>query len=385
MDLYLQRIALLREYIEQEKYRGYDPYDALKSPLFRLPILRSHKWLRFATQQFVKRAPVNLRPLLAVPKGLNPVSLGLCIQAYAYLTEVYPEEREELLNKIWQLAKQLQSLIPEGFSGVCWGYDFDWEARYAKIPAYQPTVVATGIITNALFEAWLITREQVCADLLLGAVPFVLKDLNRTEYENSICFSYSPFDTQQVLNASLKGVRLLAQAHHIMGNNDWAEIATTGVRFALEQQREDGAWPYSLAATGAWVDNYHTGYVLDCLEAYHTYIDNQLVRPAMDSGFTYYQENLVDLDGAPKFYDKERYPIDCTAAGQMLLTAVRFNNLPLAETVMDWMLQNMQSSVGYFYFRQYAHFTNKTSFMRWSNAWMFTGLSYVAYAKRNTL
>ena len=80
----LQRLV---NYIESQNYRGYDPYDALKSPLFRLPILKSNKLIRFGAQQLVKRSPLNLRPLLGIPKGYNPVTLGLCIQGYSNLVK----------------------------------------------------------------------------------------------------------------------------------------------------------------------------------------------------------------------------------------------------------------------------------------------------------
>ena len=39
-----QRVDRLEAYLEAERFRGYDPYDALSSPVFRLPVLRSSKW-----------------------------------------------------------------------------------------------------------------------------------------------------------------------------------------------------------------------------------------------------------------------------------------------------------------------------------------------------
>jgi hypothetical protein len=170
----------LRKYIESHHYRGYDPYDALKSPLFKLPLLNKNKLMRFGAQQLVKRSPFNLRSILFVPKGLNPVTLGLCIQAYAQLININPQEKNILNQNISRLIDELEKLIPKGFHGACWGYDFDWEARYANIPAYQPTVVATGIITNALFIAWQQTGNQKAFQLCKSAADFVMKDLNRT-------------------------------------------------------------------------------------------------------------------------------------------------------------------------------------------------------------
>ncbi len=145
-----KRLKKLKSYIERENYLGFDPYDGLKSPFFKLPFFKNNKLVRFGMQQVVKRLPFSIRPLLLIKKGYNPVTLGLAIQAYAYLYHAELDKKNEHLEKINFLVDELKKLVPEGFSGACWGYDFDWEARYAKIPAYQPTVVATGIITNAV-------------------------------------------------------------------------------------------------------------------------------------------------------------------------------------------------------------------------------------------
>ena len=70
----------LLAYCEQRDWSGYDPYDALRSPLLRMLSFGS-RWPRIAWIQLLKRSPVNLRPLLVVPKGINPKGLGLAARA----------------------------------------------------------------------------------------------------------------------------------------------------------------------------------------------------------------------------------------------------------------------------------------------------------------
>ncbi|MBS1763453.1 MAG: delta-aminolevulinic acid dehydratase [Bacteroidetes bacterium] len=369
-------LAKLQSYIEGENYKGYDPYDALKSPFLKLPFLRSNKLIRFGSQQLVKRSSLNLRPLLFVPKGLNPVTLGLCIQAYSELCGIYPEKKNEYTDKINKLITELKKLIPHGFKGACWGYDFDWEARYAKIPAYQPTVVATGIITNGLYVAWQLTGNKEALSLCESAGEFVIHDLNRTyDNENNFCFSYSPFDKQVVFNASMKGARLLAQLYEATGKEEYKTIAGSAVAFVMNHQRSDGAWIYSTSDAGTWVDNYHTGYVLDCLHAYQHCCNDLTWQQQLEKGINYYLKNFFEDDGMPKFYDKKSYPVDCTAAGQSLLTLALFGHFTKALDVAAYMTENMQSKNGSFYFRKYKNHTEKISFMRWSNAWMFAGMA----------
>ena len=364
-------------HIERNGYRGFDPYDALKSPLFKLPLLRTNKLIRFGMQQLVKRLPFNIRPLIFVPKGYNPVTLGLCIQGYSYLIQSDPANKAGYMRKIEHLVGELKKLIPVGFSGACWGYDFDWEARYAKIPAYQPTVVATGIISNALYIAYEITGIVECANLVESAASFVQGDLNKTYTGETICFSYSPFDGQQVFNASMKGVRLLSQAYAISGNKNLLDLARVGAEFVVDHQREDGSWWYSLGRTGGWVDNYHTGYILDCLHEYQRISGDNSFFKQLQKGYDYYINNFIAEDGAPKFYNNEPYPIDCTAASQFILTTVRFGDIALSNGVANCMIQYMQKDNGSFRFRKFKHYTISTSFMRWSDAWMFVALSYL--------
>ncbi len=370
-----ESLQKLLTYIEKENYQGYDPYDALKSPLFNFPFINKNKFIRFSIQQLVKRSPVNLRPLLKIPKGYNPVTLGLCIQAYGYLIQVFPDRKNIYLKKAEYLIDELEKLIPSGFSGACWGYDFPWEARHVAVPAFQPTIVATGIITNGLFEYYKISKNQKAIDLCKSATNFVLKDLNRIYQNETYCFSYSPFDKQTVFNASMKGVRLLSQIYSITKNEELKQTATNAVKYVINNQNSDGSWYYGVKTYSHWIDNYHTGYVLDCLDDYIKYTGDKSLSKNLKMGYMYYVNNFFEDSGLLKFYFNNPYPIDCTAGGQSLLTLTRFGNTALAEKVAIYLIKNMQSENGYFYFRKHKHYLQKTSFMRWSNVWMFVGIA----------
>jgi len=374
----------LQSYIEENDYKGFDPYDALKSPLFNYPFFKSNKLVRFGTQQLVKRSPINLRKLLLVPKGKNPVTLGLCIQAYSYLSEVYVEEKKNYLKKIDGLIEELLELIPEGFSGNCWGYDFDWEARYASIPALQPTIVATGFIVNSLFECYKLTGNQKAKELIIGTKDFILQDINRSyEEDGSFVFSYSPFDKQKVFNASMKGVRILSFIYHLTKDEELKSTAIKAADYVIDSQNENGSWYYAKRSTGEWIDNYHTGYILDSLDDFINYFSHtdKKYKESLIKGFEYYTNHFFEENKIPKFYDNDLYPIDCTSAGQSILTLTRFNKTELANSVAEYMINSMQSEKGFFYFRKFKNYKINTSFMRWSNAWMFVSLSKILMKK----
>ena len=375
-------LGKIKEYIEKNNYEGFDPYDGLTSPIFRLPVFRSNKIIRFGAQQFVKRLPINIRPFLFIQKGRNPVTIGLSLQAYSYLYKNNDISRNEYLDKIKFLINELEQMSCKGFSNSCWGYDFDWEARYAKIKANRPTVVATAIITNALFLAYKVVNIKKAKKLVISAAEFVLNDLNIIFENDCICFSYSPYDKQKVFNASIKGARILIQAYSISGNKNYLKYATKAVKFVINNQALNGSWYYSLNKNGNWVDNYHTGYILDCLYEYQTLSNDHSFNDNLLSGYTFYKNNFITKDGIPKFYHNKIFPIDCTAASQFILTLTKFGDFDIAMKVSEWMISNMQKKNGSFKFRKYKYYSINTSFMRWSNAWMLASFSYL-YCRLN--
>jgi len=373
----LLSLATLESYILKENFKGYDPFDGLMSPIFKLPILRNNKLIRFGFQQTFRRIPFNIRPLLGIKEGLNPVTLGLCIQAFTYLAKVFKETEAFYLKIINKCLEELISLQSEGYSGSCWGYNFDWEARYTRINAYVPTVVATGIITNGLFEFYKHYNDDRAKELILSSTKFVLNDLNRTyDKDGNFCFSYSPNDKQVVFNATMKGARLLAQAYHICKEKSLLDLAEKTVRFVVNHQKNDGSLSYSLGDARTWVDNFHTAYVLDCLDEYIKLSGNKNFAINFKEGIDFYINNFFENDGKPKYFNNKTYPVDSTSAAQSIITLTRIGRKDLAEKVLLWFIYNMQSNKGYFYYQKHKFYTNKISYIRWSNTYILLALSY---------
>ncbi len=378
----LEALSKLERYILQERYKGYDPYDALTSPIFRLPILKNRKTIRLGVQQLLKRLPINVRPLLGIKKSYEPTTLGLCLQAYGHLLSVFPEKKEWYLKEIQFCINELERFQSRGYGGTCWGYSFDWEARYARIPAFIPNIVVTGIITHALFSLYKHAQaevktilNQVPLQLCRSACNFVLYDLNRTYEDGSFCFSYSPLDRQRVYNATMKGARLLAQVYSVTGEPDLKETATQTVKYVVRNQKPDGSWSYSKGDTRTWIDNFHTGYVLDSLQEFILSTGATGYEEALQRGYRYYRKTFFTDEGVPRYYSTKTYPIDSTVVAQSILTLIHFGDIDLAIQVALWAIQHMQAKEGYFYYQIKKWGTNRIPYMRWSNAWMLAGLS----------
>lgn len=366
-------------YMRDVGYRGYDPYDGLESPLFRLPFLRSTKVARWGFQQLYKRIPFQTRPLFGIPRGYNPVTLALAIEGLIFRDRTHPAGTGGRRAEVARLVSELETMQTPGFSGSCWGYDFDWEARYASFSAGYPTVVATGFVTHALFLAWKEYGIETARDLCLAAVPFVRKDLNRTVEGDAFCWSYSPADNQIVLNASMIGARLLAEAVNLGADSSILEDAVSTIRYVLSRQTGAGSWPYSIGDKRPWADNFHTCYILDCLHEYQALTGNRSFREAMEKGLEYYCDCFFTDEGIPRYYDRKTYPIDATGCGQSLLTLVRFGKIEQAQRTAAWILDHMTLPTGAFKYRIHRSFENRLPYMRWSDCWMFAGLASLEY------
>jgi hypothetical protein len=379
-DLVERSLDRLEAHLVVERFRGYDPYDALSSPVFRLPVLRSSKWLRLAGVQTLKRSPYNLRPLLGIPKGYNPVTLAFVLEGSAYRALVDTDRMELHRARAVQCVSELALLRSRGFSGDCWGYPFDWEARHGRLPATTPTIVATGIVTNALFAAYRLLQLEDAFEMCKSAARFVLEDLPRTVEGGTFCWGYYASDTQRVLNATMKGARLCAQIYSVTGDDALLEPAAQTAEYVVRHQREDGSWPYAVGDARQWADNFHTAYVLDAFDSYERCTGDDRFQSAKERGWRYYREQFFLDDRIPRYYPEKKYPIDATACAQSLLTLCRFGDIETASQVADWTIGNMQCADGHFAYQVRRRRVVSIPYMRWSSAYMYAGLSRLSSA-----
>ena len=376
----MQSFSSLKAYCEKKDFAGWDPYDGLNSKFFQaLPGIRDSRWSRLAWIQFFKRSPVNFRRITGVPEEHNAKGLGLFLTGYCHLFKADP--RPEYRQTIYYLADKILQIKSKGYSGACWGYNFDWQARAFFQPKMTPTVVATSFVTDALLTAYDTMKETRWLDEAVSSAQFVLKDLNRTYDENrNFSFSYSPLDKTQVFNASLLGSRLLARVSSYTGEEALRQEARKAVQYACDHQRPDGAWAYGTLPYHQWVDNFHTGFNLECIHQYQQYTGDLSFQGSIEKGFTYYLENFFTGEGIPKYYNNSTYPVDIHSPAQLIVTLSRMDRMQehrkLAEKVLQWTINNMQGRKGYFFYQKRRFLSSRICYMRWAQAWMFYSLTH---------
>jgi len=386
-DSVLNSFNSLEQYCKKEDFKGWDPYDGLTSKVFNaLPILQKKRISRLIWIQLIKKLPFNLRGILRIEKGYNPKGLALFISGYSKISQL-ESRNSDAIQQINRLCEKVIELQTQGFSGSCWGYNFDWESRAFFQKKFTPTIVVTTYVSNALLDAYEVTKNKDYLNLAISSKDFIVKDLKRTYNDNgNFAFSYSPFDSTSVFNASLLGAKLLSRIYTYTNEKELISLAKKAVAYCCDYQNADGSWFYSPLPFHQWIDNFHTGFNLECIYEYGLFAKDDSFEKNFNDGMSYYLKTFFDKEGRSKYYNNSLYPIDIHSPSQLIVTLAKTNlfakNRKLIDRVVNWTIENMQSPKGYFYFQKRKFYTNKIPFMRWSEGWMFYGL---AHYLQNTL
>lgn len=378
----------LRNWCEKEGFKGYDPFDGLNSQFFKsLPVFPENRIARLAWIQMFKRLPFNIRPLLGVQKGLNPKGLGLFLSGYCILNRL--SNSHDISDIQVQLGAKLISNVSKGYSGACWGYNFDWQSKAFFQPESTPTVVATSFIGNAFLDFYESSGDKTHLGIARSACDFILNDLYRTEDEKgNFAFSYSPLDKSVVYNATLLGSRLLARVYSFTGEENLIREAQKSVAYCCDRQSSDGSWRYGSANIHKWIDSFHTGFNLESIHDYERYSGDTSYHENLEKGFEFYLASFFTDTGLPKYYNESTYPIDLHSTAQLVSTlskSGRFaENRGLVDKVVSWAIDNMQSEEGYFFYQKKRFITIRIPYMRWTQAWMFYALSLYLHEHKNS-
>lgn len=373
----------LKEYCEMNEFKGYDPYDGLNSKLFyKLGYFSRNKYVKLLWIQLFKKLPINIRNYVGIHTDYNPKALGLFLSSYSNLQKLNPSTQN--IDKINFFIKKILELQTKGFSGICWGYNFDWQSRAFFQPKFAPTIVASSFIANSLLDAYELLKDDYLLNIALSTCDFILNDLNiHVENDKSHVFSYSPFDKSIVFNASLLGARLLSRVYSFTGEKKLMREAKKAINYVCQNQNNDGSWSYGKYSFHKWRDSFHTGYNLECISDYMKFTKDNEYEVNLRKGMNYYVNNYFTENGLCKYYDNKLYPIDMHSVSQFIITLDKtgyiIQNKKLVDNVLSWAIDHMQHPVGYFFYQKYFFYTIRIPYMRWTQAWMF--LALVTYLK----
>lgn len=312
-----------------------------------------------------------------------PIADAHYAMGFAFLYEA-TGDRKNYETAVEFLEALIRSRCP-GYSHYCWGYPFDWVTRNGTIPKDTPLITSTPYVYEAFLQVYQLDNNERWRAVLESIVQHALSDIQdfKTSDAASSC-SYTPNDRGGVINAAAYRAFLLTSASAVFSDAEAKHVAERNLNFVLENQSEDGSWPYAVDGARDFVDHFHTCFVMKALAKIESLTGNAACRRALEKGVRYYRNGLFDEDGLPKpfsraprmtVYKRELYDY-AECVNLCLLLKDRFPELESTlENVLQDLLSRWIKPDGSFRSRELHFGWDNVPMHRWAQSQMFRSLS----------
>ena len=310
----------LRSWLADAQYASYDPYDALTAA-FPWSLARRNRLAARVLTQIVKTSPVNLRPALGI--GKRVLSKTWSDLASAALLRRRMGDRPATGEAAAFFARLHAELVP-GYSGACWALATPYVTRFTNSRGGDGNVFWTINAAVAYLESYELDGRDADLAVARSAIEFIRNDLGIVdEGADGVWLRYFAGQDACVYNVAALGGALFRRVAHYTGEEELAALGTRALRFVIQHQNADGSWNYARGPQGAWVDGFHTGYVLEALLQAALWDGDPVTRAALDRGAAFYRRALFDPDDVPRYSTASRFPVDVQNCAQAIQTLSR--------------------------------------------------------------
>lgn len=388
IDLVENTTKRLDNWLEENGWAGYDPYDLKGYPLFIKLTKQNPSFYREVLRKGVYGielfAPLFLRKLFNIEKMTNAKAMGLFAEAYLSLFKT--TQKEDYLIKAEQTLNWLSNNYSKGYSGMCWGYPFNWQSR-VFIPRGTPSSVVSSTVGTAFWAFYKLTSDNKYFDVCKGICEFFINDLNIDKINNErICFSYTPIDNFHVNNANLFVAEFLIRVGKEIDNEKYINYGLKATNYTLNEQNNDGSIYYwgKDQENRYRIDHYHSGFEIRSLYSIWKLTANQNVYRALERYYKFYLKNLFIDTKIPKITPKNTYPINIHSCAEAILcTSTLIRDFPEGKEYLvnslKWTIENMQTEKGWFVYiirnLKGLKWKVKIPYIRWGQAWMLNALA----------
>ena len=382
-------------WLERSGYASYDPYDVWGT-----------RYGRTARRLYYKKHPLGMimtAPVIAmevlcpqvrkllVGRNRFPTADAQLALAFLNLYEITRSAR--WLAKATALADDLLAESVPGYSGLCWGYPFDWQNVGGLMRKGTPHITATPYCYEVFARLFDLTGDEYHRTVASSIATFVFEDLNDTPTgEGAAAASYTPHDNRQVINASAYRAFVLFDAARRFHNEAYRAKATKNLRFILDAQRSDGSWLYALDSPAeAFIDHFHTCFVLKNLYKLNRDLQSAEVAASIRRGYQWYRRCLFDGDDNPRTFaiaprlEIVRVEMYNVAEAISLGTLLRHDfpeAFALAGRLSARFVSRWQLRAGYWITRIYVGgFKHRVPFVRWPQSQLFLALTNLLAAE----
>ena len=257
------------------------------------------------------------------------------------------------------------------------------DAHAASCRAATPNLVCTTFVAGALLDAYEAARRRALpARWPSSAADYILNELYRNGWPGR------PASATRCRRCSRRFTtrtswprRCCAASTALTGDAKFLEPALKVARYSASRQRQDGSWTYGEGDTQQWIDNFHTGYNLCALRDIGRMLETtefDAAHPARASSST---ERISSGRTAPPGTSTTA-PIRSTSTAWRRASSRSLTFETSIRTTgswrmprLDWAMDHMWDERGFFYYRVLRFGTIRTSYMRWSQAWMLLALA----------
>jgi len=383
-------ILNLDNWIEQNGWAGYDPYD-IKGLSF---VRKITEWgdknfiaeiLREGLFEFFLMFPVFSRKLFMIKPQINAKAMGLFAQSYLNLYSITNDKK--YFNKANECIEWLDRNYSKNYPGKGWGYPFIWQAK-ETIPKNTPNGIVTTFVGNAYFEMYKQTNDKkyldVCKDICVFLTHLPIDYIN----EEQICFSYTPVFTNHVHNLNLFVAEYLIKIGKEINDNKLINLGIRAANYTIANQDKDGSFDYDGPPEKLrnFKDHYHTCFVILELYSIWKLTGNGKYFTSLKKCYNHYINNFFEEKRIPKFTPERKYRIDIHSSAASIVCLSELSEhfpegLDIAINVAEWTIDTLQDKKGFFYHGIFKSritgkpFISKIAYIRWGQAWMLKGLS----------
>src|SRR5262249_32587070 len=143
-------------WVQQHRYRAYEPADGNASPLFALT--RGRVLPMRVLQQVVLRAPVNIRPWLGIAPHESAIGRGYMAWAYVLMSARTGGPR--LAGEAVACVAGLGRDASRRSGGMAGGDPYEYATRGGRWPHGEPLLIWTALIGQAFLDAYVVWREE---------------------------------------------------------------------------------------------------------------------------------------------------------------------------------------------------------------------------------
>ncbi len=382
----LQSIHALDNWRAVNGWKGYDPFGIRKNIYERFgrgqKAFEIQRTIAGLEKEYYFNNPGLFHDLLKDRGYLDPKTFANFGMGYINLFKLTKEDKYKTIAiecGDWLINDANERNI------AAWGHPFVWHTEVNNYfhKKNNPNIYITSLVVHFLLDLYELTGDKKYNDKACEGVEFLAASPYDVISDNEICFWYI-IDCKElrIHNGNLFVASVLLRTE----KKDFVVLAEKAVNYAVADQNRDGSWYYygpPRADNMKFIDNYHSGFILDALYQCNKSLQRDDVNNAIKTGLSHYKKMFSDK-GEPFRLDGAQFPQDIHDAAQGIITFTLLKdfeneNIEIAAKIADWAISEMQDNDGHFYYRKLAdNKIIKFPYMRWSQAPMFKALTALA-------